>query len=586
VIVPPSQTDGGSWAWIMSPTEVSLPEAPEWLLALVCAPPPKDELLELEADTLPTNEDLSLTEEEIARQLVKVQGAREGSRNTTLNAAAFFCGKIVGAGVANETDVFDKLLTAAEMIGLPAEEARRTIRSGINAGKRNPWRPRAASPSLTNLNREYFFAIDGSIGLIFREEVDPLSGNRALARLKVSAFKDSLSNRSIQSGEKKVPVAVAWMSWGSRRQYEKVVFAPGQELPSHLYNQWHGFAVEPAAGDCSRFLRFMQDVICSANPANWDYLERWCARAIQLLSRQGEVAVVLRGLKGVGKSFFAHHLGEFFGDHYVTMADSRHLVGNFNAHLETAILVFADEAFWAGDKQNEGALKALITEPHIRIERKGIDSKSAPNYTHLMMASNAEWVVPASHDERRYFILDVSEEHRGDHDYFGDIEAEWQAGGREALLHHLANLDITDFNVRRPPQTEALHEQKLLSMPTVDRWFYDLLRCGGNVGGLSENLKWQEWEHTGLLYGGYCGYCQMEGARPVPRVAFGTRLNRLLPPRTDGRSPRRQRGRNRQWGYEFSSLDECRQYFDKLMGFKNDWGEEEKKLPPVPETPF
>ena len=111
------------------------------------------------------------------------------------------------------------------------------------------------------------------------------------------------------------------------------------------------------------------------------------------------------------------------------MSSSHHLVGNFNAHLETAIVVFADEAFWAGDKQGEGTLKTLITGNAIRIERKGIDLKSSPNHIHLIMASNADWVVPASADERRYFVLDVSDAHRQDHAYFADVEA----NGRPAV---------------------------------------------------------------------------------------------------------------------------------------------------------
>ena len=41
---------------------------------------------------------------------------------------------------------------------------------------------------------------------------------------------------------------------------------------------------------------------------------------------------------------------------------SPHMVsGNFNAHLMRSILLVADEAYWAGNKSEEGALKSLIT---------------------------------------------------------------------------------------------------------------------------------------------------------------------------------------------------------------------------------
>ena len=43
-----------------------------------------------------------------------------------------------------------------------------------------------------------------------------------------------------------------------------------------------------------------------------------------------------------------------FRDHALQITHSRHLTGNFNAHLIDALFLFLDEAFWGGDKQGEG----------------------------------------------------------------------------------------------------------------------------------------------------------------------------------------------------------------------------------------
>jgi hypothetical protein len=53
-----------------------------------------------------------------------------------------------------------------------------------------------------------------------------------------------------------------------------------------------------------------------------------------------------------------------------------------------------------GRGTGESVLKGLITERTIVIEQKGIDPVQWPNRLKLMMAANAEWVVPASFDER------------------------------------------------------------------------------------------------------------------------------------------------------------------------------------------
>jgi hypothetical protein len=67
-----------------------------------------------------------------------VATATEGTRNDALNRAAHAVGTLVGAGVLDESTAFLNLQSAARKCGLPEVEARRTIRSGLTAGKREP----------------------------------------------------------------------------------------------------------------------------------------------------------------------------------------------------------------------------------------------------------------------------------------------------------------------------------------------------------------------------------------------------------------------------------------------------------------
>jgi Bifunctional DNA primase/polymerase, N-terminal len=75
----------------------------------------------------------------------RVAEARVGTRNDTLNRAAFSLGQLVAAGLIPPLPVMTGLADAAARAGLPADEARRTIRSGMAAGARKP-RPGAPSP--------------------------------------------------------------------------------------------------------------------------------------------------------------------------------------------------------------------------------------------------------------------------------------------------------------------------------------------------------------------------------------------------------------------------------------------------------
>ncbi|MEU4603486.1 bifunctional DNA primase/polymerase [Kribbella sp. NPDC023972] len=71
-------------------------------------------------------------------ELDKVLAAVPGQRNDSLNRAAFALGQLVGAHLLDEGAIRDELVSAADRIGLPRNEADRTITSGLTAGERHP----------------------------------------------------------------------------------------------------------------------------------------------------------------------------------------------------------------------------------------------------------------------------------------------------------------------------------------------------------------------------------------------------------------------------------------------------------------
>jgi hypothetical protein len=68
----------------------------------------------------------------------RVAAATPGTRNDTLNRAAFSLGQLAGAGLLPPLAVVSALAGAASCCGLPRAEAIRTIRSGMDAGARHP----------------------------------------------------------------------------------------------------------------------------------------------------------------------------------------------------------------------------------------------------------------------------------------------------------------------------------------------------------------------------------------------------------------------------------------------------------------
>ena len=391
----------------------------------------------------------------------------------------------------------------------------------------------AIDPWLRKLNDR--FAVISNIGgrcRVVEELEDPALGRTRLTRQSFEDFGNRWMNVQIQCGTNKSgdpiysPVGRWWLKHPDRRQYDTVVFSPGKETPG-CYNLWKGFGCEARPGCCERFLEHLRTNICNGVDEYYQYLLGWMARAVQHPDSPGQVAVVLRGKRGVGKSFFAKTFGGLFGRHFLQVSDPKHLIGSFNAHLRDLVLIFGDEAFYAGDKKHESVLKMLITEEVLAIEAKGIDVETSPNYTHLILASNDQWVVPAGADERRFFVLDVADGRKQNTEYFGALRKELDTGGREALLHYLLQYDLTRFEVRSVPKTKALHEQKLLSLNPEEEWWYRKLE-EGRV--LERQDQWVRKVLKVEVVRDYMDYMKLTAVnRRSNETTLGRFLNRMCP---------------------------------------------------------
>jgi hypothetical protein len=195
---------------------------------------------------------------------------------------------------------------------------------------------------------------------------------------------------------------------------------------------------------------------------------------VQYPAEQGEVAIVMRSAEGTGKGILACAMMRILGQNALHISNAKHLVGSFNAHLRDCVFLFADEAFYAGDKAHVGVIRSLITEPYLTIEGKYQNAVQTSNFLHLMMAGNEPWVVPASPEARRYRVLEVGEAHNDDHAHFAAIRGGMEAGGYEAMLHDLLQIDLTTFNLRRVPVTDRLQQQKKLSLDTSNAWWLEV----------------------------------------------------------------------------------------------------------------
>ncbi len=272
------------------------------------------------------------------------------------------------------------------------------------------------------------------------------------------------------------PLDKWWLPHPDREEFMGgVVFAPNLKVPPDQYNLWKGFAVQPKKGDCSRFMYHLEHVIADSSQEVFEFLLNYLAHGVQKTWEKPRSALVMRSDPGAGKGTLVDYYCPIFGVHYQQITDPEHLLGRFNSHMQNCVFLYADEAMWAGNKEGEGKLKALITEKKIRIEIKGRDSFQLDNFTRVLFSSNKDWVVPMEINDRRFFVMDVSNRHKGDTEYFGALHWEMENGGRAALLYDLLQRDITEFVPTLFPQTKAMLEQKLHSFTPLQTWWFEIL---------------------------------------------------------------------------------------------------------------
>jgi Bifunctional DNA primase/polymerase, N-terminal len=159
VILAPSRTaDGGVYRW--DPDTDQAVAAPEWLIKLACS-----------------KKASAWARAALDRECKAVESAQPGTRNNTLNTAAFNLFQIVGGGGLDEQEVRDRLFEAARACGLVADDGAQavwaTINSAAQAGKAQPRTRPQPQPQRTG-PRPIIQIIAGQLPRIVRETEDAL----------------------------------------------------------------------------------------------------------------------------------------------------------------------------------------------------------------------------------------------------------------------------------------------------------------------------------------------------------------------------------------------------------------------------
>lgn len=256
------------------------------------------------------------------------------------------------------------------------------------------------------------------------------------------------------------------------------------------------------------FFDFVREVVCGDNDDHrndiYNYILNWLAFIVQHPGTKTETALVLKGFQGSGKNTFTDVICEVLNGYSVAnVTDINELTGQFNAVVEHKMLLVLNEMKNAGDDRlaNFNALKSIITDREIRVNEKHQPRRTAENVANLIFCTNNEFPVKIEMSDRRYLVINVSSKRIGDYSYWSSLRSSWTKGFYGALTRRLLERDISNFNTRNIPMTDAKLSIMNASMSIVDRWIaehFEEISGNGNDGKGMLCERAREWRPEGI----------------------------------------------------------------------------------------
>ena len=268
--------------------------------------------------------------------------------------------------------------------------------------------------------------------------------------------------------------------------YNNIVFKPNNvELKRNDLNIWSGFkAQEVQIVDMeivNVFTNHIMEVWAGNNKEYYRYIMSWLAQVIQTPEKKTEVAILLQGGQGSGKTLPCDILlSRVFGDNIgFTSSGLGPLTQRFNGCTMGKIFANVNElSIVDGDNFNASfdKMKSLITDRHLQIEKKGLEHIKIDNYTNFILTTNHTHTIKLERDDRRYFCIQVSDKYKQNTDYFQqymDILDNDIAGNH--LFTYFKRYPKQDMlNLRKIPVTQMKQEMLDNCKSSVERFIDEM----------------------------------------------------------------------------------------------------------------
>lgn len=339
------------------------------------------------------------------------------------------------------------------------------------------------------------------------QKIDVAKYEKSMLRHMCAPYKNSLEEaveNMVNNASEKIEVPMVEPAKLHNRIQNKIthdamIFDPTQEFDDNrrVINRFMGYNIkrcETVSGELSdkaaKILDHCRDIICNNESLQVHrFFFLWLNKLLNHPGKQTEICLVLHSLPGCGKNIFTHLLRRVIGTEYTYETTEDRLFQKFNMQMENRVLVIANELATSGmTKKYADRLKDLITRSEIEVESKGVNTEVVPNFANYVLTTNNIDALKIDSGDRRMFVLTLSDEKRGNTEYFRDLGDAIEDD--DVVREFLAWLDetypISEWDPRTLPMTRAKMEMMLNEAPLVIQFIIDnkhLFMRGGAFDG-------------------------------------------------------------------------------------------------------
>ena len=218
--------------------------------------------------------------------------------------------------------------------------------------------------------------------------------------------------------------------------------------------------------------------ICNKDKDLYEYLWNWMAFIAQNPGKRTEVALILTGMQGIGKSMFASIIARLFTRYSTTEKDLFSVCGKFNSSCQNKMIVVIDDLgeHFGNAYRSVDKFKSLITSESTSFEDKYVRSSIGRNVSNFIITTNHEVPFYISQEDRRFAFFHCSNVFMGNYEFFDALGKSRTDGFYSMLLTVLCQRDISTFNPRIYPMTEAKTDAIESSMDDVDKFILKYLQ--------------------------------------------------------------------------------------------------------------